>query len=221
MFPATYIRADSLLIPVMSDHMFPPANRETHHKRSKLVPDVNTAFRKFSGEVFAEGALSEKTKQLMAVAVGHVTQCPYCIRGHTQGAQDSGATREEIMDAIWVAATLRANSITAHANLTFENLSEEKRAALAPDASDAFQAFTDQAFDGGPLSERQKRLLAVTVAHATRSESCMSDQAERARDLGVSDEELMEAIWVAVEMQTGGAIAHATIALDEMEEPDT
>lgn len=205
----------------MPDRMFPPATRQTHQERSTLAPKVNTAFREFSEEVFAEGALSEKTKQLMAVAAGHVTQCPYCIRGHTQGAQDAGATREEIMETIWVAATLRADSIHTHADQTFEGLSEEDRAALAPDASDAFQAFTDRAFDDGILSERQKRLLAVTVAHATRSKSCISEQMERARDLGATDEELMEAIWVAVEMQTGGAYAHATIALDEMEDSDT
>jgi len=205
----------------MPDRMFPPATRETYQERSALAPEVNTAFREFSEEVFAEGALSEKTKQLMAVAVGHVTQCPYCIRGHTQGAQDAGATREEIMEAIWVAATLRADSITAYTDLTFEDLSEEDRAALVPDASDAFRALTDRAFDSGILSERRKRLLAVTVAHAVRSESCISDQVERARDLGVTNEELMEAIWVAVEMQAGGAYAHATIALDEVEEPDT
>jgi AhpD family alkylhydroperoxidase len=205
----------------MPDRMFPPATRETYQERSALAPEVNTAFREFSEEVFAEGALSEKTKQLMAVAVGHLTQCPYCIRGHTQGAQDVGATREEIMEAIWVAATLRADSITAHAGLTFEDLSEEDRAALVPDASDAFRTLTDRAFDSGILSERRKRLLAVTVAYATRSESCISDQVERARDLGVTNEEVMEAIWVAVEMQAGGAYAHATIALDEMEESDT
>lgn len=205
----------------MPDRMFPPATREVYQERSALAPDVNTAFRKFSQEVFAEGALSEKTKQLMAVTVGHVTQCPYCIRGHTQGAQEAGATRGEIVDAIWVAATLRANSIATHADLTFEDLSEEDSAALTPDASDAFRAFTDQAFDGGTLSERRKRLLAVAAAHATRSESCISEQVERARELGVTNEELMEAIWVAVEMQAGGAYAHATIALDEAEAPDT
>jgi AhpD family alkylhydroperoxidase len=208
-------------MPDMPDRMFPPATRETHQRRSTLAPEVNTAFREFSEEVFAQGVLSKKTKQLMAVAAGHVTQCPYCIRGHTQSAQDAGATREEIMEAIWVAATLRADGVHTHADQTFENLSQEDRAALAPGASDAFHAFTDRAFAGGSLSEQQKRLLAVTVAHATRSESCISNQVERARDLGASDEELMEAIWVAVEMQTGGATAHATIALDVMEDPDT
>lgn len=202
----------------MDDQMFPPATREAYQERASLAPDVNTAFREFSREVFAEGALSEKTKQLMAVAVGHVTQCPYCIRGHVGEAQDAGATREEVMEAIWVAAALRADSTHTHADYAFEGLSEDDRATMMPDTSDAFWTFTDRVFDGGALSERTKRLLAVTVAHAIQCESCISDRVDHARDAGATDEDLMEAVWVAVEMQVGGAYAHATLALDEMED---
>jgi len=42
------------------------------------------AWRNFSKTVFEAGALPEKTKQLIAVAVAHVTQCPYCIKSHTK-----------------------------------------------------------------------------------------------------------------------------------------
>lgn len=204
----------------MTDRMFPAATRETYQERASLAPDANTAFREFSAEVFAEGALSEKTKQLMAVAVGHVTQCPYCIRGHAGTAQDAGATREEIMEAIWVAAALRADSTHTNAHHAFEEVSTEDRAAMAPDTADAFRTFTDRIFDDGALSERTKRLLAVTIAHAIQSESSISERADHARNAGASDEELMEAIWVAVEMQAGGAYAHSTVALDELEDTD-
>ena len=63
------------------------------------------------------GALPEKTKQLIAVAVAHVTQCPYCITGHTKLARRKGASPEEIMEAIWVAAEMRAGGAFAHAAL--------------------------------------------------------------------------------------------------------
>ena len=59
----------------------------------------------------------EKTKQLIAVAVAHVTQCPYCIKGHTKMARLKGATPEEIMEAIWVAAEMRAGGAYAHSTL--------------------------------------------------------------------------------------------------------
>ena len=58
--------------------------------------------------MFADGALPGKTKQLIAVAVAHVTQCPYCIRGHMQAARKVGASEQEIMEAIWLAAEMRA-----------------------------------------------------------------------------------------------------------------
>ncbi|WP_436900816.1 carboxymuconolactone decarboxylase family protein [Halovenus halobia] len=204
----------------MTDQMFPPATRETYQERTSLAPEINTAFREFSGEVFEEGSLSEKTKQLMAVAVGHVTQCPYCIRGHVGIVQEAGATREEVMEAIWVAAAVRADSTRVNSSHAFEGVSEEKRGTMTPDTLDSFRTFTDRVFDDGALSEQTKRLLAVSVAHALQCESCLVDQADHARDAGATDEELMEAMWVAVEMQAGGAYAHAAIAIDEMEDPD-
>jgi len=72
--------------------------------------------------VFADGALPGKTKQLIAVAVAHVTQCPYCIKGHTKAARQHGATPEEIMEAIWVAAEMRAGGAWAHSTLALAEL---------------------------------------------------------------------------------------------------
>lgn len=56
------------------------------------------------------------------MAVAHVTQCPYCIRAHTPQALRKGATQEEIMEAIWVAAEMRAGAAYAHATLTMEEM---------------------------------------------------------------------------------------------------
>ena len=61
-------------------------------------------------------------KQLIAVAVAHVTQCPYCIEGHTKAATKEGATPEEIMEAIWVAAEMRAGAAYAHATIALNKL---------------------------------------------------------------------------------------------------
>lgn len=72
--------------------------------------------------MFADGALGGQTKQLIAVAVAHVTQCPYCIRGHTQAALKAGATGEQIMEAIWVASEMRAGGAYAHALLALDEI---------------------------------------------------------------------------------------------------
>jgi AhpD family alkylhydroperoxidase len=102
--------------------LFPEATREIAEHRSRLAPGPAEAFRAFSKAVFADGALPGKTKQLIAVAVAHVTQCPYCIRGHTRAALAKGATDEEIMEAIWVAAEMRAGGAYAHSALALDEI---------------------------------------------------------------------------------------------------
>ncbi len=64
-------------------------------------------------------------KQIVAVAVAHATQCPYCIKGHTKAALRSGATREELMEAIWVATEMRAGGAYAHSTLAIAVFEDE------------------------------------------------------------------------------------------------
>jgi AhpD family alkylhydroperoxidase len=56
--------------------------------------------------------------------VAHTTQCPYCIDGHTKLARRTGATPEEIMEAIWVAAEMRAGAAYAHSTVALHALGE-------------------------------------------------------------------------------------------------
>ena len=111
----------------MTQDVYPPSTRELAEKRRTLAPETEKAFQAFSRQVFAEGALPAKTKQLIAVAVAHVTQCPYCIRGHTKAALRHGATRQELMEAIWVAAEMRAGGAYAHAALALAAMDEESQ----------------------------------------------------------------------------------------------
>lgn len=108
----------------MTDITLPKATMALGTKRHALAPEIDDAFQALSKAVFAEGALDLRTKQLIAVAVAHVTQCPWCIEGHTKGARRAGATNEQIMEAIWVAAEMRAGAAYAHANKTLSVLDE-------------------------------------------------------------------------------------------------
>src|SRR6476660_965604 len=110
----------------MSEHeqMYPAATGELAEARKRLAPEAAEAFAAFSRSVFADGALPAKTKQLIAVAVAHVTQCPYCIRGHTSAALKEGATPKEVMEAIWVAAEMRAGAAYAHASLALDTMNQ-------------------------------------------------------------------------------------------------
>ena len=110
----------------MSDGMYPTSTAEYGKMRRELTHETEAAFQAFSQKVFAEGALPVKMKQLIAVAVAHVTQCPYCIKGHTKAALRHGATQQELMEAIWVAAEMRAGGAYAHSALALE---EAKAAA--------------------------------------------------------------------------------------------
>ena len=102
------------------EQLYPVTSRELAGQRKKLAPGPAAAFKALNQSVFADGALSAKTKQLIAVAVAHVTQCPYCIRGHSKAAVQHGATAEEIMEAIWVAAEMRAGAAYAHSLLALD-----------------------------------------------------------------------------------------------------
>jgi AhpD family alkylhydroperoxidase len=112
----------------MADSLYPPSSRELAEKRRALTPDTEKAFQAFSQQVFADGALTAKVKQLIAVAVAHVTQCPYCIRGHTKAALRHGATRQELMEAIWVAAEMRAGAAYAHSAISLTAMDEGQAA---------------------------------------------------------------------------------------------
>ena len=106
----------------MTDGLYPTATAELARKRRELTPDAEAAFRTFSETVFADGALPAKVKQLIAVAVAHVTQCPYCIKGHTRAALRHGASEQELMEAIWVAAEMRAGGAYAHSALALDEM---------------------------------------------------------------------------------------------------
>lgn len=104
--------------------MLPEMTRELAAKRRELAPDTMKAWREFSQAVFKDGALPSLTKQLIAVAVAHTTQCAYCIKGHTKEALRQGATEEQLMEAIWVAAEIRAGGAYAHSAVALDVMRE-------------------------------------------------------------------------------------------------
>jgi alkylhydroperoxidase/carboxymuconolactone decarboxylase family protein len=107
-------------------------NKDSISKLGKLYqlrPDTLQAFMDFDGKVFAEGALSTKIKELIAVACAHVTQCPYCIEAHTKKAKKAGAKEEEVAETIFVAASLRAGGALAHSCIAIEALEEKQKQA--------------------------------------------------------------------------------------------
>jgi AhpD family alkylhydroperoxidase len=109
----------------MTKPIYPVPSQDLVRERQALAPDIEAAFKNFQTQVFQDGALPGKIKQLIAVAAAHVTQCPYCISSHTKAALRHGATKEELMEAVWIAAEMRAGAAYAHSAVMIDALGEQ------------------------------------------------------------------------------------------------
>jgi len=99
----------------MSDHYHDSKDLGLLKEMRKLAPADFDAWLNLNNIVGREGGqLTPKIRELIAVAVACTTQCPYCIEVHSKGARSSGATREEVVEAAFVAAALRAGGAATH-----------------------------------------------------------------------------------------------------------
>ena len=80
----------------------------------KDAPELWKKFADWYGAVFAEGALSEREKCLIALAVAHAVQCPYCIDAYTTASLEKGSNVEQMTEAIHVAAAIRGGASLVH-----------------------------------------------------------------------------------------------------------
>jgi alkylhydroperoxidase/carboxymuconolactone decarboxylase family protein len=77
-------------------------------------PELAEKFFAYYGAVFAEGALSAREKALIALAVSHTVQCPYCIEAYSKGCLQQGADLEQMTEAIHVATAIRGGASLIH-----------------------------------------------------------------------------------------------------------
>ena len=97
--------------------------RQFKHMR-ELAPDAYRAFLEFDGKAFAPGALDAKTKELIAVGIANITQCPWCIDAHTARATKAGASEKELGEVIFVSMAMAAGAAWAHGGLTLQCVEE-------------------------------------------------------------------------------------------------
>lgn len=81
---------------------------------AKDAPHLAEAFFAWYGKVFAAGALTVREKSLIALAVAHAVQCPYCIEAYTTGSLQAGSNLEEMTEALHVAAAIKGGSALVH-----------------------------------------------------------------------------------------------------------
>jgi AhpD family alkylhydroperoxidase len=94
--------------------MYDMSNTKKLKRFAELAPSAWQGFLAFDKAVMAEGAVSAKNKELIAIAVAVTTQCPYCIEIHGERAKSAGCTEAEIAEAVLVAAALRAGGAVTH-----------------------------------------------------------------------------------------------------------
>jgi alkylhydroperoxidase/carboxymuconolactone decarboxylase family protein len=76
--------------------------------------DLWEKFSAWYGSVFADGALLAREKALIALAVAHAVQCPYCIDAYTNDSLNRGCSEEEMTEAVHVAAAIRGGASLVH-----------------------------------------------------------------------------------------------------------
>lgn len=113
------------------DSIYLLSTPEIAYRRRDLVPSQQTAFEAFGKAVFADGVLPAKIKQIIAVAVSHVTQCPYCINGHTKAALRAGATSEELKRS-GARRKCVPGGAYAHSTLMLAEAEEERKSRSGP-----------------------------------------------------------------------------------------
>lgn len=101
----------------MSEEFYKKSDIKKLRKVRELTPDSFKAYVEFDKQALSEGALAQKIKRLIAIAVAHTTQCPFCIDFHTKEAKKLGATEQEIIEAMWISAALRAGATVTHSVL--------------------------------------------------------------------------------------------------------
>jgi len=81
---------------------------------SEFQPELAKKFFDYYGSVFQEGALTKREKALIALAVSHAVQCPYCIDAYTVSAMEKGCDEEEMMEAVHVAGAIKGGAALVH-----------------------------------------------------------------------------------------------------------
>ena len=102
------------------------AGKQFKHMR-ELVPEAYRSWLEFDGKVFGDGALPKKTKELIALGIAHITQCPWCIDAHAKKAVRVGATEQEIGEVIFVAMAMAAGAAWSHGGLALQCLDEHRK----------------------------------------------------------------------------------------------
>lgn len=93
---------------------YQPEDLQKFGEIAEGAPDLAKKFFDYYNAVFAEGELTEREKSLIALAVAHAVQCPYCIDAYTKSCLEKGSNPAEMTEAIHVATAIRGGASLVH-----------------------------------------------------------------------------------------------------------
>jgi alkylhydroperoxidase/carboxymuconolactone decarboxylase family protein len=96
------------------DHYYQPEHLKNFGQISEGNPELSKKFFDYYQAVFQEGALSAREKALIALAVAHTVQCPYCIDAYTKASLQQGSDLEQMTEAVHVATAIRGGASLIH-----------------------------------------------------------------------------------------------------------
>ena len=95
-------------------HYYHPDHLHNFSEIGQGSPDLAQKFFSYYQAVFEEGALSKREKALIALAVAHAVQCPYCIEAYSKAALQDGSDLEQMTEAVHVATAIRGGATLIH-----------------------------------------------------------------------------------------------------------
>jgi alkylhydroperoxidase/carboxymuconolactone decarboxylase family protein len=98
----------------MDKTYYNPKDLKKFENITEYQEELGSKFFEWYGATFEEGALSKREKSLIALAVAHAIQCPYCIDAYTTDSLEKGATEEMMMEAVHVASAIRGGASLVH-----------------------------------------------------------------------------------------------------------
>lgn len=193
----------------------------------------------YYGAVFAAGALSVREKGLVALAVAHTVQCPYCIEAWTSGSLEAGSDLEQMTEAVHVAAAVRGGSVLSYGTQMLglvaktgmgaekappvteayfsrlQNTARDQIAVGQERLAAAFFAWEQATLAEGALSRAEKSLVGLGVAHTIQDPYAIETFTKSCLDAGCTLEQMTEAIHAACAIRGGAALVHGIQMLEQ------
>ncbi len=193
----------------------------------------------YYGAVFADGALSVREKALVALAVAHAVQCPYCIEAWTNGALEAGSDLEQMTEAVHVAAVVRGATVlnygmqmlglSAKAGMGSEKApevtaayfsrlqnSERKRIAIGQKGlAESFFRYEASVFEEGALSRSEKSIIGLAVAHSVQDPYAIETMTKACLETGRTLEQMTESVHAATAIRGGASLVHGIQMLEQ------